>query len=363
MIYFGLKTFLFLSYLLFLGYLLYRLKEITSFKTIKNKVILHVFLIIIVAISLFFMFFDTMNALVVVIHLFVFLKIYDLIYYLVKKVSKRQFNNICPFLLTIITGIIYFSYGYYLAHHVVETDYIIQSKKNIGVDNFRVVQISDSHIGATMNGHEFAKYMEEINALEPDLVVITGDYVDDGTKFKDMISATQGLGKLNAKYGVYFIFGNHDKAYFKYRNFDEERLRQELESNDVIILEDEVVEITDDIYLLGRQDSQEKKRKEAEELTNKLDKNKYIICLDHKPDDYGNEVNAGCDLVLNGHTHGGQIWPLGPISVFLGINDAYYGKQEIDDTTFIVNAGIGDWTVKFKIGTIAEYVVIDIKNK
>lgn len=183
-----------------------------------------------------------------------------------------------------------------------------------------------------MNGQEFATYMEEINALEPDLVVITGDYGDDGTKLNDMLDATQALGKIITQYGIYFIYGNHDKAYFKYRNFDDKRLRQELKKNNVILLEDDVVEITNSIYLVGRQDSQVTNRKEAEELTDELDKSKFIICLDHKPDDYGNEVNAGCDLVLNGHTHGGQLWPMGPISVFLCINDAYYGKHIIDDT-------------------------------
>ena len=101
----------------------------------------------------------------------------------------------------------------------------------------------------------------------------------------------------------------------------------------------------------------------AEEITENLDKNKYIIGLDHKPNDYGNEVNAGFDLVLLGHTHGGQMWPLGPISVFMGINDSYYGLKTIDTTDFIVNAGIGDWAIKFKTFAKAEYVVIDIKNK
>ena len=56
------------------------------------------------------------------------------------------------------------------------------------------------------------------------------------------------------------------------------------------------------------------------------------------------------------------MFPLGPISVFMGINDNYYGKKIIDDTTFIVSSGISDWQVKFKTQAISEYVVIDIKN-
>ena len=178
-----------------------------------------------------------------------------------------------------------------------------------------------------------------------------------------MIKSCEGLGLLNTKYGVYFIYGNHDKGYFNYRNFNDKDLRKQLEKNNVIILEDEIRLINDFIYIVGRQDSQEKNRLSAEELVDNLDKNKYIICLDHKPTDYGNEVNAGFDLVLSGHTHGGQIWPLGQISVFMGINDNNYGLKKIDNTNFIVSSGIGDWTIKFKIGAISEYVVIDLINK
>ena len=93
-----------------------------------------------------------------------------------------------------------------------------------------------------------------------------------------------------------------------------------------------------------------------------VDKDKYIIMLDHQPNDYENEKDMA-DLVLSGHTHGGQLFPLGQIAVALGVNDMAYGIKTIDSTIFIVNSGISDWAIKFKTGTVAEYTVIDIKNK
>ena len=344
------------------GYLVYRFNKTFLTKLIKDRGISRIFLLIIFLTGLLFLVNDTINTLIVLIHLFSFLLVYDFIIFILKKVSKKHISNGISFILAIIITSIYLIYGYISCHNIEVTKYTINTKKDIG-DNFRIVQITDSHIGATMNGDKFYKYMEDINKLKPDIVVVTGDFVDDDTKLKDMIKASRGLGILKTKYGVYFTYGNHDKAYFNYRNFNNSDLRNELKKNNVIILEDETKLINDKIYLVGRQDSQEKNRLTAEELTEKLDKNKYIIGLDHKPDDYGNEVNAKFDLVVSGHTHGGQMWPLGPISVYMGINDSYYGKKVIDDTTFIVSSGIGDWQVKFKTATISEYVVIDIKNK
>ncbi len=355
------------SFLLFLtilfGYLVYRFHKSIIIKFIKNKKISRLILLVVTIITIFFVVFNIINTLLVFVSLFLFLLIFDFIIGIINIIRKKDINNSISFILAIISTCIYLIYGYFLAHHVVETKYIIEVNKDIGVDKFRIVQVSDSHIGSTMNGNKFYKYMEDINKLKPDIVVITGDFVDDDTKLKDLIKSCEGLGLLDTKYGVYFIYGNHDKAYFNYRNFTNKRLRKELKKNNVTILEDESKLITDNIYLVGRQDSQEKDRLSAEELTNKLDNSKYIIGLDHKPNDYGNLVNANFDLVLSGHTHGGQLWPLGPISVFMGINDSYYGLKTIDKTNFIVSSGIGDWTIKFKMGAIAEYVVIDIKNK
>ncbi len=85
--------------------------------------------------------------------------------------------------------------------------------------------------------------------------------------------------------------------------------------------------------------------------------------LDHQPNDYDNEAESGADLVLSGHTHGGQLFPLGLFGVLLGSNDKTYGIETRDNTTFIVNSGISDWAIKFKTGTKSEYGVITIKTK
>ena len=247
-----------------------------------------------------------------------------------------------------------------MAHNVVETHYEVVSKKDIGLDNFRVVQITDSHIGATMNGNQFYDYMLKINKTNPDIVVVTGDFVDDDSKLKDMIKACEGLGTLKTKYGVFFVYGNHDAGYFDYRDFDDNRLREELIKNNVTILEDEGLDIVGNIYLLGRKDRHTKDRLTAQELMKDIDSNKYVIALDHQPNDYKNESDSNIDLVISGHTHGGQVFPLQIID--LGANNQIYGMEEINNTTFIVSSGIGDWAVLFKTGTVAEYVVIDIKN-
>ena len=92
-------------------------------------------------------------------------------------------------------------------------------------------------------------------------------------------------------------------------------------------------------------------------------KGKYVICLDHQPNDYAEEADCKMDLVLSGHTHGGQFWGLGIIGVWMGANDAYYGYERRKNTDFIVSSGIGDWAIDFKTGCISEYIVVNIKRK
>lgn len=329
-------------------------------KVIKNKVISWIISVVPLLLFGLGLYFDLVNAIVVDIHLIVIVALIKLISFIIKRITKKEINEYILLSLGIVITTIVLTRAYYLAHHVIKTDYVLYTDKEIGVDNFRIVQVSDSHIGATMNGKEFSNYMIEINKLNPDIVVLTGDFIDDNTSYEDMIEASFGLGKLKTKYGVYFIYGNHDKGY--YNRDMVTKLKDELNKNNVIVLEDEVVDITDRIVLVGRCDREYTNRVSSIDLTKDIDKNKYIIMLDHQPNDYDNEVKSEADLVLSGHTHGGQLIPLGQFGLLLGSNDKIYGMETRNKTTFIVNSGISDWAIKFKTGTKSEYGVIDIKN-
>lgn len=312
---------------------------------------------------------DTVNGVVVMVHIMVIWAIGDLIGKILKRVLKDKKLPWGHFYMTgaivIVFCVGYLSFGWYLAHHVVETDYVVETKKDIGVNSLRIAQISDSHIGATFDGEGFANHMTTIANANPDVIVVTGDYVDDDTEREDMEAACEALWRIHPKYGIYFVYGNHDKGYMRYRDFDDKILRECLTRNDIKILEDETVNVVGNIYITGRKDKSEERRdgrKSMEELSSGMDKNAFNIVLDHQPNDYDAEQAAGVDLVLSGHTHGGQFIPIGVLGVLTGLNDKTYGEEKRGDTTFIVNSGIGDWALDYKTGTVAEFGIIDIKR-
>lgn len=158
---------------------------------------------------------------------------------------------------------------------------------------------------------------------------------------------------------MFYVPGNHDKGYSSYRDFTYDDLISELKKNNVTVLQDEVAEVGENYYVVGRKD-RSMKRMDISELTASLDPSKFVIVLDHQPNDYKAESQANCDLVLSGHTHGGQMIPIGPFGELIGANDATYGKETRGNTTFIVTSGIADWAIPYKTGTISEYVLIDV---
>ena len=297
-------------------------------------------------------------ALIVLVHLALFWMAADLL----GKLLWRGRTLYLPGLIALLACFAYLAAGWYLCHHVVETDYRLVTDKDLGGENLRIVQIADSHLGMTLDGEAFARQMERVGETRPDLVVVTGDFVDDDSKRTDMERSAKALGEIRTTYGVFFCFGNHDKGYGNYRDFSTEDLRECLEQAGVTILEDETVALGDGVLLTGRQDRSEPGRAPIRELVRDLPEDRYHIVLDHQPNDYEAEAAAGVDLVLSGHTHGGQMIPIGPIGIAMGANDRTYGLERRGGTDFIVTSGISDWAIPFKTGTVSEFVVIDIRQ-
>lgn len=311
-----------------------------------------------------------MNAIICILHLIVFWAVSDGIFALVKKSRKKEFKRYYAGITAIVFTIVYLAAGWYGAHHVWEKNYTIETDKAVG--NFRVALLSDSHTGTTFHGDGFSEHMKEIGKQNPDVVLVAGDFVDDDTTKEDMIRCCQALGEMKTTYGVYYVFGNHDKGYYPsdYRGYTGDDLIAELEKNGVTVLQDQNVLIDNRVYIIGRQDRSEdvekgKGRADMATLTQDLDDSKFSIVMDHQPADYEAQAASGVDLVVSGHTHGGQLFPLMNIENLTGLggDDKVYGYEKRDNTNFIVTSGISDWAIKFKTGCRSEYVLIDIQGK
>jgi len=309
--------------------------------------------------GVFWLRFNVTTLFVVLLHLMAAFLLCGLVFFLIRKLGKISIPYDIEGAAAILLTIVYLSIGWYNGHHVSQTDYRFETAKSLKRD-YRIVEIADSHFGITQTGETFTREMQRVQALNPDAVVIVGDFVDDDSDRADMIEACKALGELKTTFGVFFVYGNHDNGYYKYRNFDSQELRAELEKNGVAILTDESVLLDDSLYLVGRRDRSDRGRAPIDELMAGLDGSKYALVLDHQPNDFDAEAAAGADLVLCGHTHGGHIFPAGQIGLLMGANDAIYGASKRKDTSFVVTSGISGWAIPFKTGTFSEFVVIDI---
>lgn len=310
---------------------------------------------------------NLMNAVVVAMYFAMFWMICDFIFFIIRKIIGKKYEHYYAGWCAVVLSAASLSAGWYCAHHVWETDYRIETGKITGP--LRVVMFADSHIGSTFNAEGFAGHLGTMESLNPDVVIVAGDYVDDDSSRDDMIESTRILGKMKSKYGVYFVLGNHDKGYYgpERRGYTGRELLAELEKNGIKVLQDESVLIDDRFYIIGRRDYSVKRelngsRKSMDELVKNLDRDMYMIVADHQPADYENQASSGVDLVLSGHTHGGQLIPFNPVGKWIGANDRVYGHEKRGNTDFIVTSGLSDWTIKFKTGTKSEFVVIDINR-
>ncbi len=280
-------------------------------------------------------FFSMINVVIIFLHVTLFFLLFGLGMKIFKKLSGKKPKIYWQGWLAVVTSAVYLSIGYYLCVHVWQTDYTLKTSKPI--DTLKVALIADSHIGA----------------------------IFDGTDRENMIKACDALGKLDLKYGVWFSYGNHDEGYYgsERRGFSSKDLEAKLKENGVHILKDEYQLIDNRFYIVGRKDKKDKNRADIADIIDKLDKDKYIIVMDHQPGDYENESDTAADLVVSGHTHGGQLIPLQPVSTLFGFNDMTYGYERRNGTDFIVTSGIGCWEIKFKTGTKSEFVIINVEQE
>ena len=240
----------------------------------------------------------------------------------------------------------------------VTAEYRLSSPKT--KESFNVVFISDTHFGTIQRPSVLEESCEKLNSVSPDIVILGGDIVEEGTSREELTRAFEILGSVNAKYGVYYVFGNHDRAtYSPSADFGEEELLAAIEAAGITVLRDSSVSLPCGVSIVGREDASVSSRADISSLVAPLPEEDLIIVADHQPRDGEACAAAGVDLLLSGHTHGGQIWPLRWF--FRLVNSPVYGEYDYGECKMIVSSGFTGWGYPVRTQGRCEAVVVSVR--
>ena len=269
----------------------------------------------------------------------------------------------CRIAVCAMTGcFLYLLAGYVNADLVQRTDYDLTTEKAVGDDGIRIAQISDVHLGTVMDSRELAAVLERIGREGVDFLAVTGDFADENTSRDELKLACEAFAAVKGIPKIFYVAGNHEAA--EEGAVTEREVFAALEESGVTVLRDQAVTVNG-CYVVGRLDASES-RQNIGQLLKGIDPSKYIVVLDHQPNDFDREAAAGADLVLCGHMHGGYVMPLGLVGpLFSGMfqdADRIAGTESRGGTEFVVSTGAGQWGCSFKTGTRSEYVIIHVRG-
>ena len=222
----------------------------------------------------------------------------------------------------------------------------------------RIVLLSDLHIGAFIGEDYLKKVAAEVNRVRPEVVVIAGDLFDGCLPATDrelqQIAAV--FRSIQAPGGVYAVTGNHDPG------VDETRFLRLFEDAHVRLLYNETLELPQ-FYLIGRAGIVDMKDiwVPLDGLIRQTEPGKPVIILDHDPQGIREAISCGSDLVLCGHTHKGQFFPMDFLTRWANGKEYFYGYNRTGKTQSIISAGTGFFQLPIRLGTDSEVVVIDCR--
>jgi len=221
---------------------------------------------------------------------------------------------------------------------------------------FRLVQLSDIHIGPMLGRAWLQKVVSEVNALEPDAVAITGDLVDGPvSRLKDHVAP---LAELKAKHGVFFVTGNHEY----YAGAD--AWIAELRRLGIRVLRNERVELEGGLDIAGVDDWTAFGKGHGPDLEAALagrDDDREVVLLAHQPRQIDQAAERGVGLMISGHTHGGQIFPW---MFFVRLQQPYVaGLVRHRNTQLYVSRGTGYWGPPLRVGAPPEITLLELEPR
>lgn len=293
-----------------------------------------------------------------------FLLIYDFIYFLRrqssrienildKKWAKRSIYY-CISTTVVLLIMIWGSIRFW--NPVVSERSFSIPKTTQNVKELKILMVSDIHLGYLINKDVLRMYVDKIMEQNPDIILMPGDIIDQHLEPLIKEKMDEELRQLHAPYGIYATTGNHE-----YRE-DVEKNVEWLETKaGITVLRDSVVKIADSFYVIGREDDKDINRNPLSIILQEYDVDKQLplIVMNHEPHNLAEEANNKIDVALYGHTHNGQLFPAN--FLISALYELGHGYKKKGDTHCYVSSGLGLSGPQYRIGTISEIVVLNLK--
>ncbi|MEK6554253.1 MAG: metallophosphoesterase [Bdellovibrionota bacterium] len=236
--------------------------------------------------------------------------------------------------------------------------HISKAGMNSALQGFKIVQISDLHVGPTIRANYTQSVVDRANAVHADIIVITGDLIDGPTE--SVAPHLEPLKNLKAKYGVFYVTGNHEYYWQPASLIEAVRklgIKPLINENEVIAVGSAkilVAGVTDPMgtHTLPGHAPDIQKAARTNQNTD------FKLLLAHRPDVFDEAKAGGFDMLLAGHTHAGQFFPF---SLFIGLAHKYYaGLHQEGNHWIYVNQGTGYWGPVNRFAIPAEVTVLQL---
>lgn len=264
------------------------------------------------------------------------------------------YNSWSGSLSTLVLMLGTFIYGYFNYQHKQRVPLELSSDGKLKHEH-RLVMLTDLHLGYHNRADEFNKWIDKVNAENPEVILIAGDIIDGSIRALEEQKMASEFKKLKAP--IYACLGNHEYI------SGEPRAQKFYQEAGIHLLRDNSAIISlkggDRILVVGRDDRTNVRRSSLTNLIAGQPKTLYTILMDHQPYHLEEAEQSKINFQLSGHTHYGQVWPISWIED--AIYEDAFGPLQKGDTQYYVSSGIGIWGGKFRIGTRSEYIVATIK--
>lgn len=279
--------------------------------------------------------------------------------FILSRIFKKKSKKVDFYLISLVFVTLIVSCGYYFAHSPYIKTYDVKTDKQLENGSLKIAMVSDIHLGYLVKNNQLSQMISDINAENPDIVLLAGDVIDYDLTPVIKDNMLSQFNNLKSKYGTYACLGNHD-----YYNGTSDELVNLLTENNIKVLQDSSTLINNDFYVIGRNDKTTSlfngTRTPLSKITDGIDTSKATLLLDHEPRNFSESIDSNIDLQVSGHTHKGQLFPFNFVTHAIFQSD--YGYTKYNNTNVIVTSGYGTWGPPIRTNSRSEIVMINLHN-